>query len=90
MTPNIEEVGEWFTVPIMELLDEKNWTIREFSAPIFRGGPHPVWGLTGYLLRRFLDDVVLKGFKIKGQHYSSLENVEHEKDASTPLKSKTK
>lgn len=65
VTPNIEEVGEWFTVPIAELLDKDNWTMREFSAPIFRGGPYPIWGLTGYLLHRFLEDVVLK-FNIRG------------------------
>jgi hypothetical protein len=65
VTPNIDEVGEWFTVPIAALLDKNNWTIREFSAPIFHGGPYPIWGLTGYLLHRFLEDVILK-FNIKG------------------------
>ena len=65
VTPNIEEVGEWFTVPIEALLHKNNWTKRELSAPVFNGGPHPIWGLTGYLLHRFLEDVVLK-FSIKG------------------------
>ena len=70
VTPNIDEVGEWFTVPIASLLDKDNWTMREFSAPIFRGGPYPIWGLTGYLLHRFLDDVVLK-FNIEGHTHDT-------------------
>jgi hypothetical protein len=70
VTPNIDEVGEWFTVPIEALLDKDNWTMREFSAPIFRGGPYPIWGLTGYLLNRFLEDVIMK-FNVKGVPCSS-------------------
>jgi hypothetical protein len=65
VTPNIDEVGEWFTVPIESLLDDSNWTLRDFSAPIFRGGPYPIWGLTGYLLKNFLEDVIMK-FNVKG------------------------
>ena len=73
VTPNIEEVGEWFTVPITALLDKSNWTMREFSAPIFTGGPYPIWGLTGYLLHKLLEDVVLK-FNIKGYSTSPEES----------------
>ncbi len=48
VTPNVDEVGEWFTVPIRDLLDERQWTKREFSAPIFHGGPFPVSGGAGF------------------------------------------
>jgi nudix motif 8 len=58
LTPNADEVAEYFTVPLYVLMDESKWTTRERSAPVFTGGPHVIWGLTGYLLRRFLKDVV--------------------------------
>mmetsp|Transcript_11495 Transcript_11495/g.18763 ORF Transcript_11495/g.18763 Transcript_11495/m.18763 type:complete len:335 (+) Transcript_11495:33-1037(+) len=70
VNPNFDEVGEWFTVSIEDLLNDNNWTLREFSAPIFRGGPFPIWGLTGYLLKIFLEDVVKK-FNVKGYNTHS-------------------
>lgn len=52
------QVEQWFTVPLADLLDKANWEHREFSAPVFTGGPFVIWGLTAYLLERFLLDVV--------------------------------
>jgi hypothetical protein len=54
------QVEECFTIPIRDLLQEDNWTIKEFSSPVFRFGPRVIWGLTGYLLRKFLVEVVQK------------------------------
>ncbi len=60
LTPNSDEVEDFFTVPLETLLDEDKWLSRNFSTPVFTGGPHIIWGLTAYLLERFLKDVVLK------------------------------
>mmetsp|Transcript_27862 Transcript_27862/g.26704 ORF Transcript_27862/g.26704 Transcript_27862/m.26704 type:complete len:342 (+) Transcript_27862:175-1200(+) len=60
LTPNPDEVEQLFTVPLSDLLDKNKWTIRDFSTPVFTGGPFVIWGLTAYLLHRFLQDVVNK------------------------------
>jgi nudix motif 8 len=60
LSPNPSEVDECFTVPIKDLLNRDLWVIRDFSAPVFTGGPFVIWGLTAYLLDRFLQDVLLK------------------------------
>jgi hypothetical protein len=57
---NRDEVEELFCVPLKDLVDDRKWIVRNFSPPIFNGGPHPVWGLTGYLLERFAKDILLK------------------------------
>jgi len=54
LTPNPDEVEQLFSVPLKALLDESNWTIRDYSTPVFNGGPFVIWGLTAYLLDRFL------------------------------------
>lgn len=59
LTPNPTEVDQYFTVPLKDIMDEKNWIIRDFSAPVFNGGPFVIWGLTAYLLDHFIKDVVL-------------------------------
>lgn len=33
---------------------------REDFAPIFVGGPHVIWGLTGYIVDRFVKDVLAR------------------------------
>jgi nudix motif 8 len=58
--PNSDEVEEYFTVPIENVLNEKMWVHKNMATPIFTGGPHVIWGLTAYLLERFLQDVLLK------------------------------
>jgi nudix motif 8 len=60
MTPNPDEVEQLFSVPLNDLLNKNNWVIRDFSTPVFTGGPFVIWGLTAYLLNRFLKDVVSK------------------------------
>lgn len=57
--PNEEEVSQVFTIPLASLLDEDFWEYRKDLAPIFLGGPHPIWGLTGYILDRLGKDVLL-------------------------------
>jgi nudix motif 8 len=66
LTPNSDEVEDFFTVPLETLLDEDKWLSRNFSTPVFTGGPHIIWGLTAYLLERFLKDVVLKSISGPG------------------------
>lgn len=58
LIPNPDEVAQVFTVPLSKLLQESSWVKRDFSAPIYTGTPHTIWGLTAYLLDRFLNDVV--------------------------------
>jgi len=60
LTPNSDEVEEFFTVPIESLFEEQKWLHRNFSTPVFTGGPHIIWGLTAYLLERFLKDILMK------------------------------
>jgi len=55
---NPGEVHNCFSVPIIQILDKANWTLREYNAPVFRP-PHDnseervIWGLTGYILNKF-------------------------------------
>jgi len=58
LRPNSDEVAEVFTVPLSLFLDRERWVRRPGFAPIFTGGPHVVWGLTGYILNRFVKDVL--------------------------------
>jgi 8-oxo-dGTP pyrophosphatase MutT (NUDIX family) len=58
------EVVEVFEVPIEALLDPRNPEVRyvpfrkkQFPAYFFRHGPHEIWGLTGRMLKAFLDVV---------------------------------
>ena len=68
LRPNPDEVEYLFTVPLSELLDDAKWTLRPFSTPVFSGGGDSndvIWGLTAYLLNRFLKDVLLKSISFK-------------------------
>ena len=67
--PNLDEVESYFTVPIKDLVDEKNWIIRENATPIFTGGHHHIWGLTAYLLQKFVRDVVNRCNIVSGIHF---------------------
>mmetsp|Transcript_4003 Transcript_4003/g.6075 ORF Transcript_4003/g.6075 Transcript_4003/m.6075 type:complete len:415 (-) Transcript_4003:165-1409(-) len=60
LKPNPDEVAECFTVPLVSLLDRERWVHRKDYAPIFTGGPHIIWGLTGYIIERFLKDVLAR------------------------------
>ena len=66
LAPNPEEVEQYFTVPVKKLLDEEFWKTKDRHAPVFTGGPYPIWGLTAYLLRRFLRDVVRRTHLVEG------------------------
>jgi len=60
LKPNSEEVEDYFTVSVQDVLDDRNWMSKNFSTPIFNGGPHAIWGLTAYLLDRFRRDILIK------------------------------
>ncbi|KAI9914802.1 hypothetical protein PsorP6_007257 [Peronosclerospora sorghi] len=55
---NEAEVDSLFTVPLRDLLDQKNWVRRTNATPVFTGSPHVIWGLTAYLLDICLTDVL--------------------------------
>ena len=40
--------------------DIYRWIYRKDSAPIFIGGPHVIWGLTGYIIDRFVKDILAR------------------------------
>ena len=56
--PNEDEVSQVFTVSLRSLAEPSNWLHKEHLAPIFLGGPHAIWGLTGYILDRFRKDLL--------------------------------
>ena len=60
LKPNPDEVAEVFTIPLASLLRRSDWIHREGFAPIFVGGPHVIWGLTGYIIERFVKDILLR------------------------------
>lgn len=45
---------------IHELFFMYSWEHRPDYAPIFTGGPHAIWGLTGYILNRFVKDILAR------------------------------
>lgn len=59
LSPNPDEVAEVFTIPLSAFLQRHLWVYKEGIAPIFLGGPHVIWGLTGYILDRFYKDILL-------------------------------
>jgi len=60
LRPNPDEVAECFTVPLDLFLDAERWVHRKDFAPMFTGGPYPIWGLTGYIINRFVKDVLAR------------------------------
>lgn len=68
LQPRASEVSEVFTIPLSSLAKKHLWIQKEGMAPIFLGGPHVIWGLTGYILDRFYKDIILPN------------NTRHEKD----------
>lgn len=64
LNPNEDEVSDLFTIPIHELLKEEKWVREPDSiSPVYTGGPYIIWGLTAYLLDRFLKDIIEKCMK---------------------------
>jgi len=67
---NRDEVQAAFTIPVEKLLNKKNWSTSEIDGVPsleFNGGPYPVWGLTAFILYRFLQDV-LKRYRVFFDH----------------------
>ncbi|CAB9511488.1 X motif 8 [Seminavis robusta] len=65
---NTDEVAKVFTIPLSKLLENSLWVQKEDLAPIFVGGPEIIWGLTGYILERFVKDIVLPNHIRKDHH----------------------
>lgn len=57
--PNPSEVSQVFTIPLHSLLDASLWRHQEGYAPVFVGGPYEIWGLTGYILERLTQDILV-------------------------------
>jgi nudix motif 8 len=57
---NEDEVKHCFTVPLAKVADEKGWAFKHNAAPVFSpgNGHEPVWGLTAYVLSRFVRDIL--------------------------------
>ena len=56
--PNPDECAECFTVPLELFLDRDRWVHKQHYAPFFTGSPHIIWGLTGYIIHRFVIDLM--------------------------------
>lgn len=63
--PNPDEVSQIFTVSLRSLAEPSYWLHKEGLAPMFLGGPHAIWGLTGYILERFRKDLLRPNRKLK-------------------------
>lgn len=74
---NSDEVAKVFTIPLSNLLKSDLWVQKQDLAPIFVGGPEIIWGLTGYILERFVKDIVLPNHIRKDHHlqHHSLRNI---------------
>ena len=64
ITPNPDEVGQWFTIPLDELNNDSLWVRRKYGekvySPVFHSSSalHTIWGLTAYIADRFMRKVV--------------------------------
>lgn len=70
LRPNTDEVAKVFTIPLTDLLESSLWVHKEDLAPIFIGGPEVIWGLTGYILEKFVKDIILPNHVRKDHHLS--------------------
>lgn len=69
LRPNEDEIEDVFALTIEQLLDEKHILHRAYqpknpdakplTLKVFSAGPHEVWGLTAYILDRFLDEILI-------------------------------
>ena len=87
LTPNPTEVDELFTVPVGVLMDGSQWKRRDLATPTFYGGKHTIWGLTAYLLERFVVDVLGKCSKhgsFAGPHEDLSEDLGNEDLSNYP------
>ncbi len=62
LTPQAAEIDSWFLVPLAWLRQPAHcrrealeWQGRQHWFYVFDTAPHPVWGATAFMLRRFLD-----------------------------------
>ncbi len=55
------EIDTLFALTLDELVDPQKRDLQRLGvrkAPVFEAGPHPVWGLTAYILEAFLVEVL--------------------------------
>lgn len=61
MTPRPDEVESVFALTLDEILDPTKREVRDLGprkAPFYLAGPHPVWGLTAFILHEVLQDAL--------------------------------
>jgi len=77
LSHNSDEVAKVFTIPLSNLLKGDLWMQKQDLAPIFVGGPEIIWGLTGYILERFVKDIILPNHVRKDHHlhHHSLDHI---------------
>ena len=51
---NPSEVAAAFSVSLSDLANPRHWTRVPYHTPVFEHGGHVVWGLTAYILDRFM------------------------------------
>ena len=51
---NPSEVAAAFSVSLSDLANPRHWTRVPYHTPVFEHGEHVVWGLTAYILDRFM------------------------------------
>jgi len=75
------EVEQCFTVPFEEIAKRSQWESGDYSAPVFKGGPEIIWGLTAYVLDRFLHRVLYHhrgNIRVEPREKSAYEkNIQH-------------
>lgn len=55
---NYDEVEEIFTVPISDFLNPNLWQSKTVGPPAFNGAPFVIWGLTAYIMDRFMNEIL--------------------------------
>lgn len=61
LVPSPEEIDAVFTLTLEELVHPEKREIRPLGprlAPFFTAGPHPVWGLTAYILDEIMREIL--------------------------------
>lgn len=75
--PNASEVDSVFTLTLSQLLDvnQRAFVVineaTELKMPVFKAGPHPVWGLTALILNLVLNTTVLPATAITTDSFSN-------------------
>ncbi|XP_022822633.1 nucleoside diphosphate-linked moiety X motif 8-like [Spodoptera litura] len=63
LTPNEGEVADIFTIPMKVFCDTNNhgcYKYNNYAIPVYNGGKHTVWGITGIITHMFLNSFLPK------------------------------